>query len=229
MTQNMSPAVMSQRSEPHDSLDFFPTPPWATRALCEMLLAREMIQPGLGTVWEPAAGQGHMARPLVEYFAEVWASDVHDHGRGYPLADFLIANTGPMCPRRPDWVITNPPFLLGQAFVERAGRVAVEGCAMFVRTAFLESVGRYRALFKESPPNFVWQFSERVIIAKGLCRDPEVKYWDPIAGKSRTPSTATAYCWLVWVNGAEGTSFDWIPPWRRQLTRPGDYDREPAT
>lgn len=37
MSQNCSSAVMQQRSEPRDSLDDFPTPPWATRALCEWL------------------------------------------------------------------------------------------------------------------------------------------------------------------------------------------------
>ena len=37
MSQNRSSAVMQQRSEPHDSLDDFPTPPWATRALCQHL------------------------------------------------------------------------------------------------------------------------------------------------------------------------------------------------
>lgn len=35
MTQNTSHAVMAQRVEAHDSLDDFPTPPWATRALLE--------------------------------------------------------------------------------------------------------------------------------------------------------------------------------------------------
>jgi hypothetical protein len=33
--QNTSHAVMAQRSEAKDSLDDFPTPPWATRALIE--------------------------------------------------------------------------------------------------------------------------------------------------------------------------------------------------
>ncbi len=37
MSQNRSSAVMQQRSEPPDSLDDFPTPPWATRAICEFL------------------------------------------------------------------------------------------------------------------------------------------------------------------------------------------------
>jgi hypothetical protein len=32
-----STSVMARRVEPPDSLDFFPAPPWATRALCEYL------------------------------------------------------------------------------------------------------------------------------------------------------------------------------------------------
>jgi len=37
---------------------------------------------------------------------------------------------------------------------------------------------------------------------------------------------ATAYCWVVWyTKGTEGfTQFMWIPPCRKQLEKPGDYD-----
>ena len=76
--QNTSSAVMAQRVEAPDSLDFFPTPPWATRALCEIVL-REFR---LGAVWEPACGEGHMSETLREYAVSVFASDVHDYGRG---------------------------------------------------------------------------------------------------------------------------------------------------
>ena len=75
MTQNRSSAVMQQRAEPHDSLDDFPTPPWATRALCEWLGPEALADM---TCREPAANRGHMVRPLREYFAHVEASDVHD-------------------------------------------------------------------------------------------------------------------------------------------------------
>jgi hypothetical protein len=70
MSQNRSLAVMQQRSEPHDSLDDFPTPPWATRALCEFLLFNGYEIENC-TVREPAANRGHMVRPLQEYFASV--------------------------------------------------------------------------------------------------------------------------------------------------------------
>ncbi|TPE47243.1 methyltransferase [Amaricoccus solimangrovi] len=215
MTQNTSAAVMARRAEPHDSLDYFPTPPWATRALCEWLLAQGLIEHGLGTVWEPAAGEGHMARPLAEYFAEVWASDVHDYGVGLPTCDFLIANTGPRCPTRPDWVITNPPFRLAQAFIERAGRVALDGFAMLVRTSFIEGVERFNAIYRVNPPAYVLQFSERVPMHKGRL--------------TATGSTATAYCWLVWLDASKWTGLGWIPPCRRRLERDGDYPREVAS
>ncbi|MDO5606799.1 MAG: hypothetical protein Q4G25_16740 [Paracoccus sp. (in: a-proteobacteria)] len=68
--------TMSQRAEPRDALDDFPTPPWATRALCEAL--RDYI--GQHSVREPAANRGYMARPLAEYFRAVEASDIHDYG-----------------------------------------------------------------------------------------------------------------------------------------------------
>jgi hypothetical protein len=66
---------MAQRVEPPDSLDYFPTPPWATRALCEFLKLHHKLHGQ--TCWEPACGGGHMARPLAEYFERVYSSDVH--------------------------------------------------------------------------------------------------------------------------------------------------------
>lgn len=65
--QNTSSAVMQQRTEPHDSLDFFPTPPWATRALCAH------VAPITGHLaWDPACGDGAMDRPpaVVAQFVE---------------------------------------------------------------------------------------------------------------------------------------------------------------
>ena len=66
MAQNRSSAVMQQRSEPHESLDDFPTPPWATRALCEQLKLLGFDLPRQ-SVWEPACNRGYMARVLGEY------------------------------------------------------------------------------------------------------------------------------------------------------------------
>jgi hypothetical protein len=114
MTANTSSAVMQQRTEPHDSLDDFPTPPWATRALCEHLLGRGVDLIG-AVCREPAANRGHMVNPLLEYFADVDASDIHDYGAGYPVRDYIFGPPPPMV----SWTITNPPFRLAEQFIER--------------------------------------------------------------------------------------------------------------
>jgi hypothetical protein len=195
---------MAQRREPADSLDFFPTPPWATRAFCEWLAER----PGFRrTAWEPACGRGDMAQPLAEYFGQVIASDVHDYGFG-TVRDFLW----PGDDEPVDWIITNPPFRLAAEFIARAHQVAQCGIAMLVRTAFLEGGERHASLFAQTPPSDILQFAERVPMFRGRL-DAE-------------GSTATAYCWLVWrylKRPAPVTVFHWIAPCRARLERPGDY------
>lgn len=204
MTQNTSSAVMQQRSEPHSSLDDFPTPPWATRALLHYLPVPFFPFADL-SVREPAANRGHMVKPLSEYFGTVEASDIHDYGAGFPVQDYLF---GPH-PARTDWTITNPPFRLAERFIKR-GLECSDHVAVIVRSAFLEGVGRHRDLFSQHRPSMVLQFTERVVMHKGKL--------------SPRGSTATAYCWIVWSKRAEGkTEFDWIAPCRKRLERPEDY------
>jgi len=209
MTQNRSTAVMQRRAEPHDSLDDFPTPPWATRALLEQLdLHYQAWLNGWSTCREPAANRGHMVEPLRDVFASVEAADIFDYGLGFSQADYLF---GPD-PEPVDWTITNPPFRLAEQFIERALRTSREGVAMIVRSAFLEGVGRYSRLFSAHPPRLVLQFTERVVMHKGRL--------------SANGSTATAYCWIIWTPGQSqntGTMFGWIPPCRKRLERAEDY------
>ncbi|OFX12059.1 MAG: methyltransferase [Alphaproteobacteria bacterium RIFOXYD12_FULL_60_8] len=209
MGQNTSSAVMQQRKEPSDSLDFFPTPLWATRALVEHVIRPYFLTGGI--VWEPACGQGHMARPLGEYFNTVFASDVFDYGFG-DVRDFLWPVALPPHLSGCDWVITNPPFNLAKAFIKRGLEVA-DGVAVLVRTSFLEGVGRYRDIFSVTPPSIIAPFCERVPMIKGRV---DIK-----------ATTATSYCWLVFRRGQNHHAkpdFVWIPPCRKQLERPGDYD-----
>ena len=126
MGQNTSSAVMQQRSEPHDSLDDFPTPPWATRALCEWLNAKGEDTAHFN-VREPAANRGHMAAPLREFFHRVEAADVHDYGVGFPVVDYLF---GPD-PEPVHYTITNPPFRLAEQFIERMAATSAGSSAAF--------------------------------------------------------------------------------------------------
>ncbi len=197
--QNISHAVMSQRNEQRDSLDDFPTPPWATRALIQHVINSEGPFEGL-SVLEPACGRGHMASTLQPYFGKVAALDIHDYGFG-GIGNFLID----VYERDSfDWVITNPPFKIAEEFIHKALPIARRGVAMLVRTVFIESVGRYGRLFSINPPSMLAQFTERVPMVRGRV--------DPKA------STATGYAWVIWQKNYQGhPQLCWIPPCRRAL------------
>ena len=64
----------ASRVEPYKSLDDFPTPPWATRALMGKLRSLH-YRLETQSVWEPACNRGYMARSLSEQFGEVLATD----------------------------------------------------------------------------------------------------------------------------------------------------------
>lgn len=212
---NGARAIMASRREPDDSLDYFPTPPWATRALLVDVLGG-VLGTGLAgmAVREPACGEGHMAGVLAEFGAQVTATDIFDYGqddgdgrRSAPgwagTLDWLGAEAQGLAA---DWVITNPPFGdKSLPFVLRALKAAHVGVAMFVRQQWLEGVGRHELLFAPHPPAIVAQFAERVPLAKGR--------WDPDG------DTATAYVWVVWLaepTAPGATRLVWIPPGRRE-------------
>jgi type I restriction-modification system DNA methylase subunit len=176
--QNKSHAVMAQRAELKTSLDDFPTPPWATRALLEHVVASKTSL-GSMTCLEPACGRGHMSVALAEYFGEVVSHDVFAYGFG-GVANFLKSQHAA---QSFDWVITNPPFKLGEEFIKRSLKIARHGVAVLARTVFIESVGRYERLFKQDPPSAFAQFVERVPMVKGRI--------------DKSASTATGYGWLV--------------------------------
>lgn len=204
---NGARAVMGSRQEPDDSLDYFPTPPWATRALIESVLPYLGVQ-AIGSVWEPACGEGHIAEVLREYAeGPVIATDIHPYGYSRQILDFLDDRGHPA-----DWIVTNPPFGdKTEDFVLRALDRAKVGVAMFVRMQWLEGVGRYESVFRDNPPTTIAFFAERVNLCKGR--------WDPDG------TTATAYIWLVWLKGEAPRAPFWIPPGRRKaLERIDDAD-----
>lgn len=210
MKQRVNLAVRADRVEPRDSLDFYPTPPWATRALCLRVLREQLGFDRLGTVEDPCCGEGHMAAPLSEFADSVRASDVFPYGFG-DVCDYL-PSPGFLDPSdaapRPDWTIFNPPFVLALPFILKALDRSKVGVAAFVRLQFLETDDRYSALWGPRPPTVVAFFSERVALHKGV--------WKPKAG------SMTAYCWLVWVRGMAPRPPFWIPPGQKAALMTAD-------
>lgn len=229
MGQNRSSAVMQQRHVDFSGSEDFPTPPWATRALCEELVRRDM-RLHLMHAWDPACNRGYMVRPLGEYFDKVFASDIHDYGfdRQFATADFLQGDLQP--PDAVDMIITNPPFRLARVFVQRGLELAPM-VAVLVRVAFDEGLARYEALFKDCPEWLALPFVERVVMWQGVLLDPDIPVWhanEDGSGVLKKPTTATAYQWLVFRRTWAGDSYKRrLAPCRKALTRPGDYPRVP--
>ncbi len=159
---------------------------------------------------EPAAGLGHMSNTLAEFFNTTEASDAFAYGYHW-LWDFIADDHRTDQRWVADWIISNPPFKLAEEFCRIAIRRANIGVAMLVRTTFLEGVGRHRDLFSVTPPTYVLQFTERVPMHRGRLEEKG--------------STATAYCWLVWIksDNSQETLLRWLPPCRKRLERPEDY------
>jgi len=215
---NFSSAVSAQRFESRNSLDDFPTPTWGARAWAEHVVGPDAIR-GL-TCWEPAANRGYLLRGLAEYFLTVAGSDIADYGAGFPLHDFLSPDNGLFSGRMPigfapDWCATNPPFNQLLEFTLRGLEVARVGVAIFCRLQALEGVERHKRIFSAYADRYCFsQFAERISLVRG-CVDP----------KAGCPA---AYGWLTIWKERQDADFllarRHIPPCRKRLERPGDYD-----
>jgi hypothetical protein len=169
-----------------DGPDFFPTPEWATFALMEN-------EPFDGQIWEPACGDGSMARVLASKGNEVIATDLHDRGYGKSGIDFLDAN------RKVDNIVTNPPYNAAEGFIRSGLRNAKSKFALLLRLAFLEGGNRSRTIFSTTPPVRVWVFSERITFYP--------------AGAIKKGTGTTAYAWFVWEqNNRSDTELKWLKP-----------------
>lgn len=157
----------------YHALEFFPTPPWAVRAIIELMKANNHgILPFLQAqhkkplILDPACGRGHLLTPLAEYGYGVRGTDIHDYGKGYRVADYLGDYSGsfPM-------LFFNPPFALAEAFVRKALTMAPQ-CMMLGRLSFLCSGERYN--LHNEHLEAVYPFCERVPMVLGRY-DPKAK------------------------------------------------------
>jgi hypothetical protein len=169
-----------------DGPDFFPTPPWATYALIEN-------EPFEGGIWEPACGDGAMARVLALRGNPVTATDLYDRGFGQSGIDFLQGT------RMADNIVTNPPYNAAEGFVRVGMKCARRKFALLLRLAFLEGANRATTIFTTCPPSRVWVFSERITFYP--------------AGAVQKGTGTTAYAWFVWdMDALSGTELKWFKP-----------------
>lgn len=185
----MKVAHLESRILGRGSLEYFPTPPWATRALLHEVLFRHFLESFKGKrVREPCCGGGHMVRPLQEFFGHVDYSDVADWGMNPEIRDFCEESRDRLIEDGhaiPHWIFANPPFEQAMRFLDRALDIATEGVAMFLRLGWITGQERYDRVFGWRAPTFFCPFAERVPLIEGV--------WDPEA------STATDYAFFVWI------------------------------
>ena len=117
--------------------DFYPTPPEATYALLNFLNI-----PRGQTIWEPACGEMDMANAMKEYGYQVIATDI-------ALGQDFLRVPLPQC----DWIITNPPFMVSDKFIEQCARHG-KPFALLLKSQYWHARRRYN-LFKNITPAYV--------------------------------------------------------------------------
>lgn len=174
--------------------EFYPTPPEAVRALMS-------VEDFNGSVWEPACGDGGIAKVLAdEYGHKVAATDLMDYGFGQAGIDFLEEREP-----RAKHIVTNPPygFGLGDAFAVRALWLTKQTGGKVAFLLNLTSLCHCRRTrwWRENRPARIWAVDNIV------CWPHERHGYGPpprYFSKHR-------YCWVVWEPHHVGaTTFDWL-------------------
>lgn len=206
----------AHRVSPAADADFYPTPPWAARAMADLILR---LDPSARSVWEPCCGAGHMVHGLRDYFADVVASDLLAYD-GNALFDFTQPGPAPV---RKDWIAFNPPFNRLAEFIDRALERAGRGVAVLSRVATLETMGRFDLVHGAQGHAVFAPFAERVPMHKGR--------WEP-DGRS-----AAFYAVLLWFKPVVGfvrpqvlgepraVTIPFPPGTQDRFERPGDVER----
>jgi hypothetical protein len=168
--------IQSSHQHVDRGLDAYFSPPEATASLLHI---EEKYLPKY--IWEPAAGDGAIVRPLREAGLTVIASDIVDYGlEGCRIVDYLKAKPIPDV----KGVVTNPPYKLAMQFAQKALREAPY-LALLLRTNFLESTARL-PFFHRHQPARIWISSRRL----------PMMHRHGWQGR-RAPSN-TCFAWFVW-------------------------------
>jgi hypothetical protein len=169
--------------------DYYATEPKAI----DVLLSVETFNKN---IWEPACGEGHLSKRLVELNHLVYSSDLINRGFDCAVVDFLECNKNPVGGD----IITNPPYKFAKEFVEKGIELANNKLALFLKIQFLEGKAR-KILFEKHPPKYVYVSSSRLLCAKNA------DFEGMIAGGG----SAVAYAWFVWYKGFNGnTTLKWV-------------------
>jgi len=173
-----------------EGADFYPTPPWGTKALLKYVSFD-------GPIWEPCCGDGSMSEVLKTTGNKVISTDLYDRGYGKGGIDFLVQEN------TISNIVTNPPFNIAEDVLEKALTLADKKVCLLLRTAFLESVSRYKKFYSVygKRPTMILTFSQRLSMYP--------------AGSTVKGGGTTSYSWFIWdgeANPNDDTIIKWIEP-----------------
>jgi hypothetical protein len=185
--------IQSSHAHEDRGLDAYFSPPeavWSLLAIEQAHLPKH--------IWEPAAGDGAIVKPLREAGHAVTATDLVDYGleNCETGIDYLKAKPRPGT----EGVVTNPPYRLAMRFAEKALAEAPY-LALLLRTNFLESTRRL-PFFRRHPPARIWISSRRLpMMHRHGWQGP------------RAPSN-TCFAWFIWdAKADQKQQLDWFD-WR---------------
>lgn len=158
--------VQSYKKWQRKPADLYPTPVDGTESLIPVLKA--MKRPDgtpIKTIWEPACGDGRLARVLEWHGFEVIATDLREYpGYGHGGLDFLTETPqdkwGWRLPEI-DAIVTNPPFSLAEEFIRRA-HLFTPNVAMLLKQTFWNVGGRSRGLWFDHMPDMELKLTWRL-------------------------------------------------------------------
>lgn len=168
----------------------YETPGWVTEALLDTWSIR-------GPVWEPAAGNGHMARALGDRLT-VYQSDLHISGPYCRQLDFLAPEAAEYLPAGVyQSIVTNPPFGVGGRTAKHFIELALQRTrdiggmvATLLRSDFDQGITR-SALFGDHPA-----FAGEIVLLK------RIRWISPLTGVPIVSESGAGpsenHRWFLW-------------------------------
>ena len=169
--------------------DAYFTPEWVTRVLLDQVFLPKNI-------WEPACGDGAIAKVLKETARNVYASDIANYGYGEPGLNFFAYKC---IPAGFNAIVTNPPYTQAEAFIKHALALTLPlggMVAMLLRHDY-DTAKRRASLWQEP-------FRAKIV----LTRRPN---WTA----SRKASPRHNFSWYIWDWNAYNAQPEPVIRWQR--------------
>ncbi len=158
--------------------DAYRTPGWVTELLLKHVCFEDVV-------WEPAAGEGHMAAVLRAHGLGVMTSDIRRCGTDCDGEDFLGIWNTPLGRTDIRAIVTNPPFSHAEGFIRRGLEItAVTGgkVALLLAYEYDTALKARGDLFKKQP------FACKIVLGQRI-------RW---VGLDDRASPRQNHAWYVW-------------------------------